>query len=104
MKIAHTALLASLLAMASCAERLGYDRLLAAYVGQRYSNVQLPEYTVREGEHAEGGNTIVDLLLARRSHCRWQFVVDLKTGLIAAWRYPDADAREYCHEYPASRP
>lgn len=88
---------------ASCVTFEDFDAALSKNVGRPLGEVDYPSVKRVLNRSESDKSTIIQFALSM-NRCRWEFEVDPKTDVVLRWRYPDAEAEEWCHSLPTSRP
>jgi len=91
-------------ALAGCAAFFALDPYLDQAVGQRVDAIRYPPLAYRKPASGDGSTAAIEYSIDSLWRCRWIFDVDKGSGLVKAWRYPDAEAARWCQTLPSSRP
>lgn len=90
--------------LVGCVTFFPLDPYLDKAIGQKTGEIIYPQLKHQKLVKQEGSRVIVQYSIDALWRCRWEFEIEKDSGLIRAWRYPDADAARYCRELPSSRP
>lgn len=90
-------------ALAGCAS-FPLDPYLDQAVGQRVDAIRYLQLAYRKPMSDDGSTAVIEYSIDSLWRCRWIFDVEKGSGLVRAWRYPDAEAAHWCQTLPSSRP